>query len=212
MKTCVKCGGAERYADGRCKPCTRATSAAWRAANTEKYRTTNAAWAAANKAAWKASNPEATKAHAAKYRLANKAKLRAKSATYYAINKVAIKERTSAWQKANREKRNAYTSAWAAANPEALIINSHNYRARIRATGGRLSKGLTKKLLKLQRGKCACGCKQPLGDSFHRDHIMPLALGGSNTDDNIQLLRAICNMQKTAKHPIDFMQKRGFLL
>jgi 5-methylcytosine-specific restriction endonuclease McrA len=44
------------------------------------------------------------------------------------------------------------------------------------------------------------------------DHIIPLALGGTNTDDNIQLLRAKCNKQKGAKHPIDFMQQRGFLL
>lgn len=44
------------------------------------------------------------------------------------------------------------------------------------------------------------------------DHIVPLALGGSNTDGNIQLLRATCNQQKHAKHPVVFMQERGFLL
>jgi 5-methylcytosine-specific restriction endonuclease McrA len=44
------------------------------------------------------------------------------------------------------------------------------------------------------------------------DHIIPLALGGANTDDNIQLLRATCNLQKHTKHPIDFMQQRGYLL
>jgi len=53
---------------------------------------------------------------------------------------------------------------------------------------------------------------QPLGDDFHMDHIMPIALGGSNTDDNMQLLRKECNLQKQAKHPIDFMQSRGLLL
>lgn len=55
-------------------------------------------------------------------------------------------------------------------------------------------------------------CGLPLGDNYHIDHIMPLALGGSNTDDNIQLLRQRCNNQKCAKHPVDFMQSRGFLL
>lgn len=35
---------------------------------------------------------------------------------------------------------------------------------------------------------------------------------GTNTDDNIQLLRKLCNLQKSAKHPVDFMQQRGFLL
>lgn len=70
---------------------------------------------------------------------------------------------------------------------------------------------IAERLFKLQRGKCAC-CKQPLGDDYHMDHIMPLSLGGSNTDDNIQLLRAKCNQQKSAKHPVDFMQQRGFLI
>jgi len=28
----------------------------------------------------------------------------------------------------------------------------------------------------------------------------------------MQLLNAICNLQKHAKHPVDFMQERGFLL
>jgi 5-methylcytosine-specific restriction endonuclease McrA len=44
------------------------------------------------------------------------------------------------------------------------------------------------------------------------DHIVPLISGGTNTDDNIQLMRSRCNQQKSAKHPIDFMQSRGFLL
>jgi 5-methylcytosine-specific restriction endonuclease McrA len=53
---------------------------------------------------------------------------------------------------------------------------------------------------------------QPLGDNYHLDHITPITLGGSNTDDNMQLLRQRCNNQKYNKHPIDFMQSRGFLL
>lgn len=42
--------------------------------------------------------------------------------------------------------------------------------------------------------------------------IVPLALGGTNTDGNMQLLRSTCNQKKHAKHPVDFMQQRGFLL
>ena len=83
---------------------------------------------------------------------------------------------------------------------------------RTEPSGGRLSKGLAAKLFAMQRGRCACGCKQPLGDDYHLDHRMPLVLGGANTDDNMQLLRKICNLQKHAKHPIDFMRQRGFLI
>lgn len=116
------------------------------------------------------------------------------------------------WQKANPQKANAKSAKWREANPEARRIYEHNRRARKLESGGKLSKGLAAKLFTLQRGKCACGCKQPLGSDYHLDHIMPLALGGTNTDDNMQLLTSRCNMQKQALHPVDFMQQRGFLL
>lgn len=65
-----------------------------------------------------------------------------------------------------------------------------------------------------KNGKCkACSkASHSVGDNYHLDHIMPLALGGPNTDDNIQLLRQRCNNQKSKKHPVDFMQSRGNLL
>lgn len=86
-----------------------------------------------------------------------------------------------------------------------------NKRAKIRENGGRLSPGLAKTLFSLQKGKCAC-CGLPLGNDFHLDHIIPSALGGANEDWNIQLLRRKCNMSKGAKHPLVFMQGKGFLL
>ena len=99
----------------------------------------------------------------------------------------------------------------AKANPEARRKIDHNARAKRAAAPGKLSTGLTKKLLKLQKGLCAC-CREPLGKKFHLDHILPIALGGTNTDDNIQLLRPVCNHRKHAKHPVDYMQSLGFLL
>lgn len=115
------------------------------------------------------------------------------------------------WRKANPERHRLNEAAWRASNPDKIRIKARNRRAKKRKVGGTLSMGIAKKLLALQKGKCAC-CGLPLGDDYHLDHIMPLALGGSNTDDNIQLLRAKCNLQKSAKHPVDFMQERGLLL
>lgn len=146
-------------------------------------------------AAWRAANPEKAKTSIAEYREKNKDKIRAEKIAWAAANRDRMLKLKSAWNKANAEKRRLY---------------EHNRRAR--QSGEKLSPCLGDKLFKLQRGKCACGCKQPLGTDYHLDHIMPLALGGSNTDDNIQLLRATCNQQKYAKHPVDFMQSRGFLL
>ncbi len=170
MRFCPKCQAeTERHASGKCKPCRKAITAAWQAAN-----------------------PERDKANHAAYRAANRAVANATSAAWYA---------------ANTERKKAYSVD----NSEARRINDQNREARKRRNGGILSRGLSQRLFKLQRGLCPC-CKQPLGDSYHLDHIIPIDLGGPNVDSNMQLLRSVCNLQKHAKHPIDFMQERGFLL
>ena len=216
MKICPKCS-LEKFAsefskdrsksDGlraKCKTCDREAVRAWGLANQDRLRETKKKYYAANaealnikNAAWAAKNRDKTSAYKASWRKANPEKNR----------KIEVE-----WNKSNPDKRRKITAKWSAANPEARRINAHNRRARKLEAGGKLSAGLAAKLLKLQRGKCACGCEQSLGADYHLDHRMPLALGGSNTDDNIQLLRPECNLQKSAKHPIDFMQQRGFLL
>jgi len=210
MKTCNKCGETKPFTEfhksardgiqSSCKACRCIAQAAYSAANPDKKKASDAKWKAKNqgyKAKWKAANPAKVKAHSAKW---------------YASNPERHKAASAAWNAANKERVREMAAARNKANPEANRIHQHNRRAREREAVGKLSKDLAAKLFKLQRGKCACGCKQPLGDDYHRDHIMPLALGGSNTDDNIQLLRQRCNNQKYAKDPIDFMQQRGFLL
>lgn len=200
---CVKCGTCSRYANGRCKACSRAHVSKWQKKNPEKNRASSASYCAKNpekakaaKAAARIANPEKERLREAEYRKNNPDKARAKVRKYYA---------------ANSEKLRAAASEWQRENPEAVRIISQNRRARKIAAGGKLTNGLSKKLFKLQKGLCPC-CKKPLENDFHLDHIMPLFLGGSNTDDNIQLLRSTCNHQKNAAHPVDFMQSRGFLL
>lgn len=198
MKTCTKCNETKpltgfykeaKARDGlksQCKSCINASNAKYQTDNPDKCNT--------YKVKWKLSNPHKVKAGNAKYYIDNKDKCDAANAK---------------WRSDNHKKHKASIAKWWEGNPKARRIYKHNRRAR---SVGKLSKGLADKLFKLQRGKCACGCKKLLGDNFHIDHIMPLALGGTNTDNNIQLLRSTCNNQKSAKHPIDFMQSRGFLL
>lgn len=62
--------------------------------------------------------------------------------------------------------------------------------------------------------RCRCAvCKASIeGAAYHLDHIKPLARGGGNDPSNLQLLCPPCNLSKSAKDPIDFMQSRGYLL
>lgn len=218
MKICKKCGSNESYACGACKPCAIKRASAWHIANPDKSKAAKDKYALNNKdkvkaakLAYIANNPEKIKAAYAKYReenyqkeLARSAKWRASDPTYFVR-----------YHAANIEKSRDRSRNWYANNKERQASNSrrgqHNRRARLRNVGGKLSSGLAEKLYKIQRGKCAC-CGNPLGNNYHLDHRVPLALGGANEDWNMQLLRNKCNLSKGAKHPIDFMQRKGFLL
>lgn len=158
-----------------------------------------------------------TKIYNANYHAKNKnnhgfkEKIKAYSIEYYKKNADKKKAYARNWLFENKARALVTKSAYRKANPEQHKIGKHNRKAKILLSGGTLSKGLSAKLFKLQNGKCAC-CSKPLGNNFHLDHIMPLALGGCNDDRNIQLLTGTCNLQKNAKHPVDFMQQRGFLI
>lgn len=204
LKFCTKCNtDTQRNKKGGCKPCASARGAAWRAANPEKIKDLKATWRAANhdkekasQAAWNAANPEKVKAIKARWCAANSEKLRAKDVTYRA---------------ANPEKVKAYGAAYRAANSEGRRARDRNRRARKRNADGTHTVSDINELMMLQRGKCAC-CRTNIKDGHHVDHVMPLATGGSNDKLNLQLLCPTCNLQKSAKHPIDFMQQKGFLL
>lgn len=114
-------------------------------------------------------------------------------------------------RKNNPELYRAREKARSVSNPERNATKHRNRRARKESVGGRLSTTLKQSLMEKQKEKCAV-CKKSVKKACHLDHIVPLALGGGNVDSNIQLLCPSCNSSKSAKHPVDFMQSRGFLL
>ena len=200
MKHCNKCG--------ETKPTTEFSKNAGRRDGLSAYcKECHKAYSAARYAA----NPDEINAIAAKWKASNRERIKVTNAAWYAANLERNRADKAVWAKKNPERNKANAAAWQKANPEARRINVQNYRARKRVNGGTLSKGLSAKLFKLQRGKCAC-CHVSIEDGNHMDHIIPVALGGPNEDWNMQLLCGPCNLSKSAKHPIDFMQQRGFLL
>jgi 5-methylcytosine-specific restriction endonuclease McrA len=197
---CTKCGQPK---DGACKPCKNAAARAWSAANVEKRRQINERYYEANKDEIRRVNDAWLERNKDAYANAQKA--------YYQANRDTIRTKAAEYHIANKEKLNERSAMWRRANPEKCRIHSHNRRALIASAGGKLSADLFERLFVLQKGRCAC-CSKPLGDNPHLDHIMPLAMGGANEDSNMQLLRQTCNNRKHAKHPVDYMQERGFLL
>lgn len=207
---------------GTCRACKASNAAknaaAWRARHPERakevdqrYKDSHPDKVVATRAAHYKRNAEKYRENHRKYYAENTEICNAQSAKWLAKNKQARAISAAAWKAKNSEHVKESYAKWESENTDIRRTINRNRRARIVGNGGKLSKGLDAKLFVLQQGKCAC-CGLPLGDDYHLDHNMPLTLGGSNTDDNMQLLRKRCNLQKKAKHPVDFMQSRGFLL
>ncbi len=108
-----------------------------------------------------------------------------------------------------REKNKNYRKA----NPEKIRVSDSNNRARRQGAEGRHTTQDIERIRKMQKDQCAHPwCRKKLHGKGHRDHIIPLAKGGTNFPRNIQLLCNSCNLHKHAKDPIDFAQENGLLL
>lgn len=219
IKFCMKCNAeTERAKNDQCKQCKVIADKAYRAANQEKIKALNRAYYKANterinvaSKAWAIANPEKRKAAVLTYYEANKGKAMAATMSWQAANQDKVKAAKLAWRAENKDKIKWYGSAWRAANPESHRANEANRRAIKKASTGKHTAADIKSLYALQKGKCIC-CQANLKDGYHVDHIYPLINGGGNGKNDIQLLCPACNMSKGAKHPITFMQSRGFLI
>jgi hypothetical protein len=203
MKICNKCGSIEFYKSGHCKPCRKEYSANYRKLNPEKVKEAITRCLLINR-------KEYNKQKLSRYN-ENPEPQKLRSSIYRDKFPMRVSDVKSKWYIRNIEHNRAKRIKHYVENKHLWKYYTQNRRSRKLFSGGKLSTDLAEKLLLLQKGKCAC-CGKKLGIDYHLDHIMPLFLGGTNTDNNIQLLRSKCNLNKSTKHPIDFMQMRGFLL
>lgn len=68
----------------------------------------------------------------------------------------------------------------------------------------RMGADIRKDLYRRQRGRCLyCGSRQRM-DLMDIDHKVPLARGGSNQRNNLQLLCRTCNLRKGARTDREF--------
>lgn len=195
MKLCERCGNQDRLKDGTCRPCKNVKSALRYRENKEKIAAYHAALYAS-----KIKDPEYRKT------------LVEKSRAYRKQYPEKIKEQNMRRRAKDPEKAKAENRGWFKAHPEKRRFYEQKRRATKAKLMGNVSHDIEQRLFHKQSGKCAC-CKQSLKKTItNLDHIMPLALGGPHDDSNLQLLCRQCNNQKYAKHPVDFMRQKGFLL
>lgn len=177
IKPCKICGANDRYSNGACKPC-------------EKERTKR-----------RLNTPCSICGVVDRYPSGP-----CKPCQLIRSKARDVQKRREADNKYRNKDRAAYLEkikAYRAENREKVRIWERNKEAKRRAAKGKLSNNIEKILFAEQMGVCTC-CGNMLGDNYHLDHIMPLSLGGTNTDNNVQLLRAECNLKKGAMHPDDW--------
>lgn len=182
----------------------RAAMRSWRAANPEKVKALALAGLARRKL-------NGRKNEDARYRKRHAERVRASKERYHLANPEKVKAAKQRWRLNNPEKLRAAQIKWDKNNPIKKRIHRENRRARERNAVGKLSADIAEKLFTLQKGKCAI-CGVVLSVKYDLDHIVPIVLGGENSDRNMQVLCVTCNRSKGKKHPAIFMQERGWLL
>lgn len=79
------------------------------------------------------------------------------------------------------------------------FIRSHKSRAKTFGLTRNFTEAEWISLLENSAQVCAC-CKKPFSEIvISADHVVPLACGGTNTIDNIQILCRDCNSKKSVK-------------
>ena len=149
------------------------------------------------------------------YRNANKERIAANRRAYHIANRDAISKKLLAWRIANPEKHAENVRAFRKANPGKSAEYNRNRRARILKAEGVHDDSDVKLIFDKQRGMCAsCGARLSVegNNKFHIDHIVPLALGGSNWPDNLQCLCRRCNLSKGFSDPVEWANRNGKLI
>jgi len=198
-KICSKCGLEKSLSDfaksnsksgfsNLCKDCHNISKREWAEANREKREISY-------KRHYEANKQKAVDA-ARRWKLKNPDKVKSSSAARYLKNRNSILEANKNWNKNNPIKMASYCA---------------HRRAKIKSSGGRYTQNDIERIYKQQKGKCTA-CYLPLDNVYHIDHIIPINGGGTSNPENIQLLHPSCNLRKSAKHPIDFMQEMGYLI
>lgn len=202
---CQKCGTTEKRESGKCRQCAALANREYRKRHAEKLKKK------------RAENKEKASAYAKQYYAKNSEKLKARSAARLEAKREEINALERArykpedhWRKNNPERHGEWVKKYVAENRAKRCAYEANRRAR-KAAGGELPVDAKDRLYALQKGRCAC-CRSRIDCSAHLDHIAPLADGGLNTFENVQLLCPACNLAKNRKDPIEFMQSRGYLL
>ena len=138
---------------------------------------------------------------------------RARARAYWEANKEKVKARQAEYRASNIERRRKMVRENLARYRKEDPVHFRKARAvsnakrRKAAVGAGFSQADIDALGNYQAWCCAA-CFSDIATTYQVDHIWPLALGGLNDAENIQLLCKTCNRSKGKKTPLAFMIQR----
>ena len=172
-----------------------------------------------NKEYWQ-KNKDAMIERSKKYNKENRDRLIKQKNDYYYDNKEKLLQQKKEYYLKNQEKIKEQKRIQRQ-NPTLEQIEKERIRGRIRSakrrqiTGSHLSIKTIRNLLEQYKYKCYY-CNTNINhkekNSYHIDHYIPIAKGGTNDVENLVISCPTCNMSKGAKDPFVFMLKFGKLL
>lgn len=121
---------------------------------------------------------------------------------YYAANRGREAERCRAWRQANPDRHYANSVRWRQANPEKARAQwQRKHAARWARIVDTRTDPVDYAAVVERHGMWCYLCEQDITTlaDLHLDHVIPLALGGPHTEDNLRPAHALCNQRKGAR-------------
>lgn len=153
--------------------------------------------------AQKAKDPERHREQGRLYYRSNKEKHATSVKRWVEKNKDRVLQNRRDWREKNRQRVNELQRQRRHADPERHRTYVRNRRARLKWNGGTHTPNDIEILLRSQSGLC-WWCGKKITGSYHVDHRIPVAKGGSNSPENLCISCPKCNQSKGDKYPWEF--------
>lgn len=205
----------------RCRKCRALECKQWRENNAEHYLE----YGRKHTQEFNAAHPEKKKARDRAYYEKNRERLKQKSRVYYRQNidyerqyrydyyrrnMATMKQRAHLHYQDNKERHHRLSREWNRNHPNQSRAIKHRARvlriSRIAASDRHFTAKDIERQYKAQKGRCYW-CGKKLGKSYHVDHIVPIARGGSNAPENIVIACPPCNLSKNDSLPHEWSDK-----
>ena len=201
-RTCVKCK--VLFSGERCKACQSKYKKEYIKANRKKINNDNKEWrkehpekSAISIKNWQLNNPDRVKEINRRSAIKRRDQRIIDSREWRKQNADRIKKSWQEYRKVNRDQLKEARRKYEEKHPEKIRAGKHTRRTKILGLDSKIDAGYVK-FLKIAQGMKCNYCDQAM-DKYQIDHIVPIARGGDNKNENLQLLCAPCNRQKGAK-------------